>query len=241
MIIIHEPDTKKFSELLANDLQCKTLEIKIEQFSNGEFKIDPISSDDPHALVIFSNGDDLNSQLLKFFLILENLRGFQMVDIFIPYIPYSRQDKSVSFQATFNMFKKFNVRKIITIDIHKAVNNPMIINILPHQLFGERFKGSDFAVAAPDNGAISRAKEFAEYLGTSLITIDKISGKTQNLEIANGRKCLIVDDIVDTGKTLKNAEKILKSAGASEIVSCISDSARNNLIDFHDQIAKILI
>ena len=238
MIIIYEPDLREFADLLAHDLDCKTLELNIEKFSNGEFKINPIVADDPHAFVIFSKGNDLNSQLLKFFLILGNLKNFETIDIFMPYIPYSRQDSSVAFQMILKTLKDLNVRKIITIDIHKDASNPMIVNILPHQLFGKKIKDQNVVIVAPDNGAIPRGRAFAEYLQTDLITIDKVSGKVQNLEFAKDRNCLIVDDIVDSGKTLKSAEKLLKLAGAISISSCISDYVRNNLVEFHEEISS---
>ncbi|MDO4975313.1 MAG: phosphoribosyltransferase [Alphaproteobacteria bacterium] len=44
--------------------------------------------------------------------------------------------------------------------------------------------------------------------------------------IAN-RNCLIVDDIIDSGKTLNNAINILKKAGARNIKTCITHNFKN--------------
>lgn len=240
MLIIHEPDLKEFAKLLSIDLKCSTLEIDIQEFSNGEFKIQQIQSDDHHAFLLFSNGKDINGQLLKFFLILSNLAEFEIIDVFIPYIPYSRQDKSLSFYAILNTLKSFKVRKIFTIDIHQAVPDPAIINILPYELIQNIYKKENLVVVAPDNGALTRAKTLANVLKADLIAIDKISGRITNGELAKGKKCLIVDDIVDSGKTLLNARNILYSLGAMEVIEWISDKARCDLEEFHQQIASII-
>ena len=241
MIIVHEADCEDFAKLLAQDLACKTLQLDIPKFPNGEFKIEPVVSDDSKALIIFSSFGDLNFQLLKLFLILGNL-SFKTIDIFLPYIPYSRQDKSETFKSILKVLKFLSVRKIFTIDIHKELEgDPFIVNILPHELFGEKFKDRDLVVVAPDNGAVLRATAFAKHLESDLILIDKVSGNVTNPELARKRKCLVVDDMVDTGRTIKLAEELLKSVGASEIAYCISDYARKNLCEFHKSISEVIL
>ena len=240
MVILYEPDLTEFAKLLSQDLHCDKLQLNISQFSNGEFKIDPIHLDDTHVLVIFSCFDDINSQLMKYLLILQNIQDAKIIDVFIPYIPYSRQDKSKSFEFVLNIFRALKIRKIITIDLHKNINDKFIVNIFPHELFGEHYLHSDFIVIAPDIGAVHRAKAFAEFLNTELVIIDKVSGRTKNIEVVKGRNCLIVDDIIDTGKTIRNAKTILTAYGAKHIEYSISSDARNNLSYFHKSISEII-
>ena len=196
MLILYEPELTEFAKLLSQDLHCDKLQLNISQFPNGEFKIDPIHLDDTHVLIIFSCFDDINSQLMKYFLILQNIQDAKIIDAFIPYLPYSRQDKSKSFEFVLNIFRALKIRKIITIDIHKHIDDNFIVNILPHELFGEHYLNSDFIVVAPDIGAVQRTKAFAKYLNTELVIIDKVSGQTKNIEVVTGRHCLIVDDII---------------------------------------------
>lgn len=238
MVILHECELSKFAKLLAQDLDYEKFPLNISQFPNGEFNIEPISLNEKHVLVIFSSLNDINSQLLKYFLILQNLQNAEIIDVFMPYIPYSRQDKSEAFKFVLSALQTLKVRKIITIDIHKAIEDKFIANILPHELFGQEYLDGDFLVVAPDIGAISRAKAFAEYLHTELITIDKVSGHAENIALVKNRNCLIVDDIIDTGKTIRNAQDTLTAAGAKHIECCISSKARTDLHKFHAAIAK---
>ena len=241
MLILYEPESLEFAELLSRDLGCEKIQLNIPQFPNGEFKIEPIYLDKEHVLVICSTVNDINSQLLKYFLILQNLQDVEIIDVFMPYIQYSRQDKSEAFKFILNALKLLKVRRIITIDIHKLIEDNFIVNILPHELLGEKYTNGDFVIVAPDIGAIPRARAFSEYLHTELVTIDKVSGNTENIAIANGRNCLIVDDIIDTGRTIRNTQGILISAGAKHIEYCISSDIRNNLSQFHEAIAKIIL
>ena len=238
MVVLYEHELSRFAMLLAQDFNCEKFSLNVSWFPNGEFKIEPIPLSGKHVLVIFSCARDINSQLLKYFLILQNLQNAKIIDVFMPYIPYSRQDKSEAFKFVLSILRTLKVRKIITIDIHKVIEDKFIVNILPHELFGKKYLDSDFLVVAPDIGAISRAKAFAEYLHTKLITIDKISGHTENIALVKNRNCLIVDDIIDTGKTIRNAQDMLMAAGAKHIEYCISSEARIALHKFHTAIAN---
>ncbi|MBR1479891.1 MAG: ribose-phosphate pyrophosphokinase [Alphaproteobacteria bacterium] len=235
MVIVHDRSTAEFARLLAGELSSTAVCIEYTQFPNSEFRITPVVVSHPPALLIAPQLSNINELLALLILEIGNITS-KILDVFIPYIPYSRQDSSASFATVVSILRHLNVRKIITIDVHKET--PGIINILPHELFGEEFREEGCVVAAPDAGAIPRARAFATYLGTELITIDKKSGTTENIQAARGKRCLIVDDIVDTGDTIRNADAILQTAGAKKILQCISDTARRNLAKFYKPIAR---
>lgn len=238
MIVLHEPIMAEFASLLAGDFGCKTYCINISQFSNDEFNIEPIYIYDDYVLVLFPYAADINAYFLKYCLILENVCNARTIDIFMPYIPYSRQDKSKSFAKILKILKSLNVRQIFTIDMHKVMSDPFIRNILPHELFGDIYANSDVIVVAPDLGAQNRAQAFASYINSDLCIIDKVSKNFCSKCLVSGKNCLIVDDIKDTGHTLQLASNLLLAAGARRIEYCISSDARNNLKKFHCQILK---
>lgn len=240
MVLLYEQILAEFATLLSQDFECNVSRIDIPQFANGEFNIDPICADDNHIFVLFPVTSDINSEFFKYCLMLQNIQDAQIIDIFMPYIPYSRQDKSKSFATVLQMLKGINVRQVFTIDIHKPINDSFIINIMPHELFGDEFINSNMIVVAPDLGARHRTQEFARYINADWCYIDKMSGLLSNKEVVIGKNCLIVDDIVDTGYTLHNAFNILISAGAAEVKYCISSDVRKNLVKYHRQIFKAL-
>lgn len=226
-MIIFEKSQEKLADYLANDLKTKAIEIEISKYLNGEFKVEEIDINFSHVLVLFPRFSNLSDRLISFFLMLNLCRGCEIIDAFIPYIPYSRQDKSKSFQTIINITKNFNVRCIITLDIHKSIENDFILNIFPHELYGSNFLNQDLIVVSPDLGAKERSEKFANYLKTDLVIIDKKGNKITNFELIANRNCLIVDDIIDSGKTLTNAINILKKAGARNIKTCITHNFKN--------------
>lgn len=226
-MIIFEKSQEKLADYLLKDLKTKAVEIEISKYLNGEFKVEEIDINFSHVLVLFPRFSNLSDRLISFFLMLDLCRGCEIIDAFIPYIPYSRQDKSKSFQAIINITKNFNVRYIITLDIHKNIENDFILNIFPHELYGSNFLNQDLIVVSPDLGAKERSEKFANYLKTDLVIIDKKGNKITNFELIANRNCLIVDDIIDSGKTLNNAINILKKAGARNIKTCITHNFKN--------------
>lgn len=202
------------------------MEIQISEYPNGELKVIEDNIDASHVLVLFPQVRNINLRLMEFFLMLKLCQECKIIDTFIPYIPYSRQDNSISFQLILDIIKFLKVRYIIALDLHKPAFNNSIINILPHELYGEKFKGQDLIVVAPDVGAQNRAAAFANYLKTELVVIDKRNNSVQNLAAVYNKDCLIIDDIIDSGKTLINAINILKNAGAKHIRYCITHNFR---------------
>lgn len=240
MLILHEQVIEEFANRLSRDFACPTYRIDVQRFSNNEFNVEQIHLDDDHVLVLFPNALDINAQFLKYCFIIQNICHTKIIDLFMPYIPYSRQDQSKSFMYVMLSLKNLNIRQIFTIDIHKFTDDPFIKNILPHELFGERYINSDVIVVAPDLGAKHRAQAFAKFINSDFIWFDKVSGNLFCKSVVTGRKCLIVDDIVDTGRTVHLATKALYSAGASRVECCISSTARKAPVNYHLQISRAI-
>lgn len=227
MPIIFEKSQKELAKHFLKDLKTNIIEVQISKYPNGEFRIDEIDINYNHILVLFPKFSNLNERLIAFFLMSGLCKKCKIIDVFIPYIPYSRQDKSSSFQLILDIIKFLKVRYIITLDIHKNNQDKFIINILPHEIYGHKFLNQKLVIVSPDIGAKERSEKFANYLKTDLVIIDKKNNKTTNLDVVQNRECLIIDDIIDSGKTLRNAIAILKKAGAKNIKTCITHDFKN--------------
>jgi ribose-phosphate pyrophosphokinase len=87
----------------------------------------------------------------------------------------------------------------------------------------ERYKGRDLMVVSPDVGGVVRARALASRLHTDLAIIDKRRPRAGVSEVMNvigeveGRHCILVDDIVDSGGTLCNAAEALMKNGANGV------------------------
>jgi len=81
-------------------------------------------------------------------------------------------------------------------------------------------------VVSPDAGGVERARAYSKRLHGSLAIIDKRREKANVSEVMNiigevqGRRCLILDDMIDTAGTLVNAAQALMSAGAKSVAAC---------------------
>jgi len=167
--------------------------------------------------------------------------------ICIPYLFMSRQDRVVhegdpngaEFMANYLSSMTENALGIFTLDVHSGRNIKAFQDYATHisdftrlELFSagkdfKRFKGYDIIVA-PDAGAAQENALIAEHNGSKLVTFEKVrdtrSGEITGMRMINasaadveGKRCLIVDDICDGGRTFIEAGSVLKKAGSKEV------------------------
>lgn len=167
-----------------------------------------------------------------------------MVEVFIPYYGYGRQDKKieeepVSATLILEMISVFSLQAIYVVDIHNqcTLDNHTVNDIIKHnisscKLFYQTIRRDlqpDSIVVAPDFGAIKRAKIFAEELTLNMVVLHKerddvFKGSMKIVVMGNvkDKHCIIVDDIVDSGRTLRKAAKELKASGARSVTAYIT-------------------
>jgi len=83
-------------------------------------------------------------------------------------------------------------------------------------------------VVSPDVGGVVRARGLAKRINAPLAIIDKRRERAGESEVMNvigdvqGRTCVLVDDIVDSGGTLVNAADALLEQGANSVTAYIT-------------------
>lgn len=161
-------------------------------------------------------------------------QGFGIERLIIPYVPYARQDRvcaegealGASVMAT--LINSLNAWDVTIYDPHSDVT-PALINgchvIHQSEFIEQIFQGFSGVIVAPDAGAEKKAAFSAKKLGCDLITARK-NRNPQTGEITEtaitggspeGRRCLIVDDICDGGRTFIELAKVLRAQGATKI------------------------
>ena len=84
-------------------------------------------------------------------------------------------------------------------------------------------EGNIDVVVSPDIGSVKRARKVAEKFGVPIAIIDKRRPKANVMEVMNiigdvsGKRCLMIDDMIDTAGTICQGAQALKDAGATEI------------------------
>jgi ribose-phosphate pyrophosphokinase len=84
----------------------------------------------------------------------------------------------------------------------------------------EQYAGREIMIVSPDVGGVVRARAIASRLNCDLAIIDKRRQRAGHSEVMNvigdveGRDCVLIDDIVDSGGTHCNAATALMEHGA---------------------------
>jgi ribose-phosphate pyrophosphokinase len=155
----------------------------------------------------------------------------------IPYFGYARQDRKVgprtpiSAKLVANLITEAGANRVLTVDLHAGqiqgffdipTDNLFAMPVIVRDI-ADNLKGKQPMVVSPDVGGVVRARALASRLNTDLAIVDKRREKAGVSEVMNiigdveGRVCILIDDIVDSGGTLANAADALLGNGATEV------------------------
>ncbi len=196
------------------------------------------------VFVIQSTSYPANDHLMELLICLDALRrsSARRVTAVIPYFGYARQDRKssprspISAKLVANLITQAGADRVLTMDLHagqiQGFFDIPVDNLYAAPLFSrdiqERWAGRDLMVVSPDVGGVLRARQIATRLHTDLAIIDKRRPRAGVSEVMNvigeveGRDCILVDDICDSGGTLCNAAAALVENGAKSVGAWIT-------------------
>jgi ribose-phosphate pyrophosphokinase len=245
MTVVVGQDTSRFAQQLAAQLNMPFVGYTIHSFSDGELYVQLQKTDIAPQNVIAVHRIDrsstlsLNDQNTAFRFLLNQLYTSYgcSITLVLPYLPYSRLPIHEGFAhplvAYSQLCKALNVQHIITFDLHcpslaQCLALP-ITSLAPTHAWATALADYDFnpeqwLVVSPDQGGEHRARELAAALGLSYAITHKkrFADGTVTQTFADnvvGKKILLIDDIIDTGKTAQSACQLLMDKGAAEIVA----------------------
>lgn len=230
---------KRFIDpLCASDPDMIPGDFEIGHYPNGETyaKINENINDEDCFVV--SSVAPPDSQLVSLLVLINALQKnkAKSIQIFLPYLAYSRQDEFISGEDVGialigSLLKAAGANKIITIDAHSDRDGKLIglplVSIDPSFLFEPKIRDlrwDNITIVAPDEGAIKRAQLMSDKLGhnrpVTYFIKQKIDNKIANLKMIGdiGPNVVIVDDIIDSGQTLISVSKMLLEKGAQKII-----------------------
>jgi ribose-phosphate pyrophosphokinase len=185
-----------------------------------------------------------NDNLMELLIIIDAVRraSARRVTAVIPYYGYARQDRKpgprtpISAKLVANLITRAGADRLLTVDLH-AGQIQGFFDIPTDNLFAapvivrdikDRFERGDNLVVSPDVGGVVRARGLAKRIGAALAIVDKRrerAGESEVMDIignVEGRTCILVDDIVDSGGTLCNAAAALVEKGARSVRAYIT-------------------
>ncbi|MEL0002866.1 MAG: ribose-phosphate pyrophosphokinase [Rhodospirillales bacterium] len=196
------------------------------------------------VFLVQSTSFPANDNLMELLVCLDALRrgSARRVTAVIPYFGYARQDRKtgprtpISAKLVANLITTAGADRVLTLDLH-AGQIQGFFDIPTDNLFGrpvfvqdmrERYQGDDLVIISPDVGGVVRARAIASRLDADLAIIDKRRPRAGVSEVMNiigeveGRRCILVDDIVDSAGTLCNAAVALMEEGAASVSAYVT-------------------
>ena len=215
------------------------------QFSDGEIQINIEESVRGYDIyIIQSTSFPVNNHLMELLIMVDACQraSAHTVNVVLPYFGYARQDRTaaprepITAKLVANMLVKAGVDRVVTLDLHAVqvqgffdipVDNLFTIPLFADHYIKQGLTGSDVVVVSPKNSGVKRARNLAEYLDAPIAIIDYAqddSSRDEGYIIGDvkGKKTILIDDILNTGKTFSEAAKIVQRDGATEIYAVSS-------------------
>ena len=228
---------------IATELGSELLHTDARTFANGELYArfdESVRGSD--AFVIQSHTAPINEWLMEQLIMVDALKraSAKRITVVAPFYPYARQDKKgrgrepISARLVADLFKVAGADRIMSIDLHAAQIQGFFDGPVDHlfampvllEHFREKLDPATLTVVSPDMGRVRVADIWSDRLGVPLAIIHKrrdplVPNQVSVHEIVGqvkGRVCLLVDDMIDTGRTIALAAEALREAGAIGVV-----------------------
>jgi ribose-phosphate pyrophosphokinase len=214
------------------------------EFANGELFIRPNESvRGSDAFVIQSYTSPINQWVMESLILVDALKraSAKRITVVAPFYPYARQDKKhrgrepISARLVADLFETAGADRLMAVDLHTAQIQGFFDGPVDH-LFAlpllaghvrRKYGEQDLVVVSPDTGRVRMAEQWADALGGRDIAFvhKSRSFDAANEVVANrvvgevaGRCCLLIDDMIDTGGSIKKAADLLFAEGATDVV-----------------------
>ena len=231
---------RPLAQKIADEVGVELGKLSVDRFSDGEIQInieESVRGD--NVYVIQSTSAPVNDNLMELMIMIDALRraSANTINVVLPYYGYARQDRKarirepITAKLVANMLQNSGVTRIVALDLHAAqiqgffdipVDHLMGAPLLADYFINEGV-AANAVVVSPDHGGVTRARALAEFLKAPIAIIDKRRPRPNVAKIMNiigdvkGKKCIMIDDMIDTAGTISKGAQALMDAGAEEV------------------------
>lgn len=229
-------------------------------FANGEIYVRYAESvRGADVFVLQSHTAPINQWIMEHLIMVDALKraSAKTITVVVPFYGYARQDKKhkgrepISARLMADLFKTAGADRLMSVDLHTSQIQGYFDGPVDHlwaqpiliDYVRTRVDISNVTVVSPDAGRIRVAEQWAAKLGGGpLAFVHKTRDTSRpNQAVANrvvgdveGRSCILVDDLIDTGGTIAGAVRVVLEAGAKEVIvaathGVLSDPAAQRL------------
>jgi ribose-phosphate pyrophosphokinase len=245
MKLVAGNSNRALAEGIAAYLETPLAKCSVRRFADQEIFVEiqeNVRGED--LFVIQSTSYPANDNLMELLIIMDAARrsSARRITAVLPYFGYARQDRRatgrtpISAKLVANLITHSGAHRVLTLDLH-AGQIQGFFDIPTDNLYSVPVMSRDIKthhdlenlmVVSPDVGGVVRARALAKRLDAPLAIVDKRRESPGEAEVMNiigdvaGRRCILFDDIVDSGGTLCNAAEALMDAGASSVLAYIT-------------------
>ena len=245
MQLVAGNSNRPLAEAIAAVLKRPLTRSTVKRFADMEIFVelhDNVRGEDVYVLQ--STSFPCNDNMMELLILVDALRraSARRITAVMPYFGYARQDRKpgprtpISAKLVANLIERAGVDRVMTLDLH-AAQIQGFFDIPTDNLFAapvmvrdiqERYELSNLVVVSPDVGGVVRARSLAKRINTPIAICDKRRDRPGESEVMNvigdvrGKRCILIDDIVDSGGTLVNAANALLAQGATEVMAYLS-------------------
>ncbi len=245
MKLIAGNSNRPLAEAISAYLGMALTQAAIRRFSDMEIFLEILENmRGEDVFVLQSTSYPANDNLMELLITIDALRraSADRITAVLPYYGYARQDRKtgprtpISAKLVANLITTAGADRVLTLDLHagqiQGFFDIPLDNLTTAPVFTQdikdNFDGNNLVVVSPDVGGVIRARAIASRLDADLAVIDKRRERAGVSEVMNiigdvrDRRCVLVDDIVDSAGTLCNAAEALIREGALEVVAYVT-------------------
>jgi ribose-phosphate pyrophosphokinase len=229
------------AEEIAEHLDTPLGESNIRTFANGEHHCrfgESVRGAD--VFIIQTHCAPVNDSLMQQLIMIDAAKraSAKRITAVAPYYGYSRQDRKaegrepITAKLVADLMTTAGASRMLSVDLHsgqiqgffdKPVDHLTAMPLLLDYI--RRECGDDVVIVSPDAGRVKVAERFSQHLGADLAFVHKrhVSGRANRVEAkgvigdVDGRRCILVDDMIDTAGTIVAAAELLRDHGATEV------------------------
>ncbi|HIZ89230.1 MAG TPA: ribose-phosphate pyrophosphokinase [Candidatus Mucispirillum faecigallinarum] len=240
-LIFSGNSNKSLAEGIVARLGMRLGAATVSKFSDGEIMIkinESVRGRD--VFVVQPTNAPSDTNLMELMIMADALKraSANTITAIMPYFGYSRQDRAseprvpITSKLVANLITTSGVDRVVTMDLHAGqiqgffdipVDNLYALPVFYKYMQDNNLCNEDTVIVSPDAGGVARARTYAKKFGMPLAIIDKRRSSPNVAKVMHvigdvaGKKCILIDDMIDTAGTLTEAAAALMENGAVSV------------------------
>lgn len=236
----------QLAQSIAHNYGAPLVNVSTRTFPDGEVATvlpENIRFDSACAIIIHPMCPPVHDNFFKIVSAMHAIRsaGAAEIMLVIPYFGYARHDVDTHkneglFATVIAMLEVAGMDACFTVDMHEPTTTSFfqvpVVNIMVHEVWAQEIERimqhtKDVCVVSPDAGGAARVYALSERFNLPSVIFDKKRTGLNDITVANSEPCtastaVLIDDIIDTGRTACVVAEHLKQQHVKDVYACFS-------------------